>query len=142
MIGNIIAVDPGVDYFAAARFGGGGMALRNVWLLPIGCSCPFWADQLVIEKPRFRPQGRERKEDVMDLGISAGRIAEKFQCKSEVWVDPVTWKGTLSKAIHHPRILRALSETELAVLCGHSKGDLKHIMDAVGLGLWHLRRMG
>lgn len=49
---------------------------------------------------------------------------------------PAEWKGQVPKAIHHERIQRRLSKSEITVW---PKGH--NAKDAVGLGLFHLGRM-
>lgn len=57
---------------------------------------------------------------------------------------PSRWKGTIPKDIHHERIKNALDANERAVLdqalAGVRASNRKEVLDAVGLGLYHLRR--
>ncbi len=138
---DLIAVDPGVEYYAVARFSSG--ALRQVLVPPVSVSmsAPFWADVLVIEKPQVYNSGRARRSDIVDLAISAGRVARMFATPTEVWYTPAQWKGQIAKKPHHARIRARLDEKELALLDKRPQKELVHILDAVGLGLFHLGRI-
>ena len=60
------------------------------------------------------------------------------------FVSPAAWKGQVPKKIHHPRILRSLSEVEreivLDVLDLLPASTRHNVLDAVGIGLWALKR--
>jgi len=50
--------------------------------------------------------------------------------------NPTQWKGNLPKAVHHRRLLKALTEAEAPLWpAGHDARD------AVGIGLFHLGRV-
>lgn len=55
------------------------------------------------------------------------------------------WKGRVPKNIHHPRIVAALTDGEPEVLSrgleGVPKTNRKEVLDAVGIGLYHLDRI-
>ncbi len=136
------AIDPGVEYWAWARFVGG-------CLVKVGMDCHDPSPRfrlectpltVVIEMPQTYRNGKARSKDVDNLIFSAGAIAARYQ--DVVQYTPNEWKGQVEKEIHQPRILKALECSERKILAGLKKKDLKHILDAVGLGLFHLDRLG
>jgi hypothetical protein len=104
-----------------------------------------YADTLVIEKPTIYPHSKARPNDIVTLAISAGRLAERVDARAEVWVLPRQWKGQIPKTkrledyIIYKRVMAALNELERAVLAQH--GSDHNVVDAVGIGLWHLGRL-
>lgn len=57
---------------------------------------------------------------------------------------PSKWKGTIPKEVHHERIRETLGPTERAVLSRAEQrtraSNRKEVLDAVGIGLYHLKR--
>lgn len=101
-------------------------------------------DRVVIEKPAW--YGSDNKVDVNDLielAVFVGEVKRKFHPQPVDTVLPVTWKGTVPKKIHNQRVLNALTTEERELLPKRPRaGDHDHnMLDAVGLGLWHLRRL-
>lgn len=93
----------------------------------------------IIERPQIYRFGKAKTKDVEGLLIASGEIASHFQ--QVVWFQPAVWKGQQPKAAHQKKIAAACNERELDILSGHSKKELKHIWDAVGLGLFYLGRL-
>ena len=90
---------------------------------------------LVVEQMSFRPGS-----PAGDLGELCGVIGalSVLPCVEGVKAyEPRTWKGTVPKKIHQPRILKALTAKEKAAI-----ESWRHdVIDAVGIGLFHTRRM-
>lgn len=141
---RILAIDPGKCSGVAVFLDG---RLKDVWavrdhsLIPVA---PGLVDVLVCEKPHIR-KGTPRENDILTLAISHGRWLEAYRNAKHVCPLPVTWKGTLDKEVHHPRVIKRLTAVEnLRLESGLSDLalSLRHnVLDAVGLGLWHLGRM-
>lgn len=94
-------------------------------------------ETVVIERPMIYPRSHARPNDIVTLAISAGRYAALANCANEVWYQPRQWKGQVEKKIIQSRILRTLWPEELVRL-----GDADHnVFDAVGIGLFHLKRL-
>jgi hypothetical protein len=131
------SIDPGVHYFAEAIWDE--RLLFSVRLVQGDTAAP--TDLAVIEKPQVYAPGhtRARSSDIVDLAIAAGRISKTFP-RTE-WVRPAQWKGQVPKRIHHERVRSAMTEHELSLLLRLTGGELKHIMDAIGIGLVHLGRL-
>ena len=83
--------------------------------------------------------------DLITLAVGVGEIKRFYEaqsCRVElVW--PRTWKGTVPTPVHNKRVLAALTPEELALLPRRPRAkDVDHnCVDAVGLGLWKLRRL-
>jgi hypothetical protein len=130
------SIDPGVKYLAEAIWDG--HTLTKCRLVKMG-EPKTPADMAVIEKPQVYKMAAARSADIVDLAIAAGIISSYYP--RTVWRLPASWKGQVPKPIHHQRILQQLTPQEKDLLVGLTKGELKHIMDAIGLGLVHTGRL-
>ncbi len=137
---DFVSIDPGVDYFAWACFRGGALescALEadrgpRAWAMS-----QTWPELGVIEMPARRYRESIRERDVFELARAAGELGGLFPYR--VYVTPADWKGQLSKKIDQDRTLKALTPAELALL-PKQKSALKHVLDAIGIGLKRLGR--
>ncbi len=113
-------------------------------------------DNIVIEVPVIYPNGKERPNDLMRLARvagGAGALACLSYPNAELYLaTPLQWKGSVPKRIHQARICSKLGweykqvhthsyPTEIpnaAVMGaeGFKSRDWKHVLDAIGLGLW------
>ncbi len=140
------SVDPGVSYYARARWEES--HLVSVSLEPIKSTGDLPYEELlrgglqlvVMELPREHGSSQAQANDILDLAFAAGLVCGRYY--SHVTYTPGTWKGQVPKAVHHPKIMASLTQDEKKLLAGLTKTSLKHIMDAVGLGLYHLKRIG
>ncbi len=93
--------------------------------------------RVIVETPIKYPTKRKQHKDV-------GRLLEvvnemKNTDVRGLGVTPSAWKGQTPKKIHGPRIIEALNDDEKqAVLTLKNHNTI----DAVGLGLWVLGRLG
>ena len=142
---RILSIDPGAEYYAYAEWYDG--RLKGAGLL--GIDTPFALigfPVVVIEKPRVydrsaRDKAAAKGGSVVDLAIAVGRLVERAPYAVEL-VLPETWKGQTPKRVHHPRILASLTSGERSLLEGMRKKDLGHVLDAIGIGLYHLNKTG
>lgn len=132
--------DPGVKYMAWALWFGSRLA--GVGLDPLEwcmATKPTYRP-LVVELAHDRKGSAARKQDIDDLIFSTGRLVgtRKF-----VAYRPDAWKGQVPKSIHQERILEVLTEQELDIVHRYTKSKTKlgHIIDAVGIGLFHSKRL-
>ncbi len=119
---------------------------------------------VVIEKPQ--QDGRSRKVPpgiLIDLAWNGALVAAALRPSELVCLTPNDWKGQTSKPVHHLRIWRVLSplerkcfpaDTEERIRKGaeataRNAGKLTsysfgahNLLDAVGLGLFYLKRIG
>jgi len=133
-----VSIDPGVHKSALAIWSSGILLyaedLPNKEALSIIEPIASRA-YLVIEKPVLYPTKRKQHKDVKNLL----KVVELFLKVAHMakTVQPSVWKGQVPKKIHGPRIVAVLSNDE-------KKGiDLKNhnTVDAIGLGLWALKRL-
>jgi hypothetical protein len=150
---RLIAIDPGNTT--------GHAVFTNGSLTHAGLGLPdLMADVLVVEKPEWRPGGKTPVNDLITLAFTAGQCASAYAGATLYVFKPSQWKGSVEKAIHHPRILDRLELHELVVspavatysakLPGLSLPQRRRLaltkvgntVDAIGLGLFALKRMG
>lgn len=99
-------------------------------------------DDVWIEYPVIYPRSKARPNDILKLAQVAAEFGGGYKtCGVEVhYVEPATWKGQLSKAMHHPRVWAALRDFERAVVdvacTGMSPTKRENVLDAIGLGQW------
>lgn len=106
--------------------------MGNVWYdTPISSRV-----RVVIELPVIRPQRVERAEpnDLMKVAFVAGICAGVFAGEVET-ISPQKWKGNRPKKVDNPYTLSLLSAAERQKV---PKND--NTIDAVGIGLWALKR--
>lgn len=101
------------------------------------------AGTLVIEVPQVY-RGAQQKGDPDDLlqlvGVE-GWLGGLLMPARVVGYRPREWKGQIPKDVHNRRVEKALETYELAQFAG-CPAYLKHnVLDAVGLGLFHLGRL-
>lgn len=136
--GSLVSVDPGVDYYAWAQWDGFNHLVQVG--RPTIETRICWPCSIAIEWPQVYKYSKARPKDVEALIFSAGRVADRAQGTIYKY-RPAEWKGQQSKAAHHKKIRAALHPTELVLLNGLTKGELHDIMDAIGIGLYHLGRL-
>lgn len=96
------------------------------------------------------PGGRQEvpPNDLITLAVRAGEVGGAFRALGAVvdYVLPRTWKnGPIPKDVMHKRILRRLDDAERALIDvagrGMAPSKRHNMLDAVGIGLWGLRRL-
>ena len=148
---RVIAIDPG-QWSGVAVFDDG--SLIHAELVGKGQDAVVaWTQEIIlythgvqglIEIPQVYRQ-RQQKGDPNDL-ISVAYIAGMFggwlqRGGAQVQlVKPHVWKGSRPKDIDIKYTWSCLSESERALLPKLPKSKLHNVLDAVGIGLWHLRR--
>lgn len=145
---SVIAIDPGKRtgwaLFDGGRLVEAGTCTEDEALeAPPGAAVPFGS--CVIELPVVYPHGgKGDPNQLIGLAVFVGDLRGFYRRAGVdvVLVKPRTWKGTVPKAIHNRRTLAALTPEERAILPKRPRArDFDHNMiDAVGLGLWQLKR--
>jgi len=146
-LGTLIAIDPG-KFTGIAVFRNGVLetAFERYWstLGEQAIDMKSLMDNIrpssaVIELPQVYPV-RSWKGDPNDLikvavqvGVCIASFAHYCQVKL---VTPKEWKGQTPKKIDNQRTLDQLAEQERKQISKKSS----HVLDAIGLGLWELRR--
>jgi hypothetical protein len=147
---RLLTVDPGKHAVGWAAFDGG--ELQRCGYLKVedlGFLGKRGAELLICEIPQIY-QGRRQEGDPNDLipvAIVVGRVIEAVHsqriCHVEIQaIKPSHWKGNRSKEIDQPYTLSLLSPAETSILdgCGVAKSTRHNVIDAIGIGLWHLNR--
>lgn len=159
----LLAIDPGLRGCGCAVFTEGSKALlwgagyvRNpleagdgpgAWL-NMASAVFAWSEDInsvVIELPRVY-QGAQQKgdpEDLIQLAALTGAISERLASAGGhiATVRPSEWKGQVPKDIMNMRILSKLSVEELAVIKHVGKTKDHNVIDAIGIGMFHLGRL-
>lgn len=152
---SVIGIDPGNTTGWAIFFDGllvGAGTLKKDAILPSTADDPVEITfggiapaAAVIELPRVYPHGgKGDPNDLIDLAVLAGDLAGFYRRAGfhVELVPPRTWKGTVPKAVHNVRVIEALSAGEIETMPRRprAKNFDHNMIDAVGLGLWFLRR--
>lgn len=133
------SVDPGVRYYAWAEWVHD--RLMGYGLHPITTRLPV-GHSLVLEIPRVyredRRRGNVRNEDIVALARSCGRLEDR--AGHVVTYYPSDWKGQLPKKTSHARIKAGLLPDRLVMLSAFPAADREHLLDAIGIGQYHVRQ--
>jgi hypothetical protein len=141
---DLLAIDPGEKtgwaYFEDYVLQGCGLITLAKWVATFGT----WLDQtasfhVIVEEPTIYPHSKARPADIMALQLKVGELKGRFEaagCVVEL-VQPRTWKRQVPKSIHNDRTLKALTDDERRL----AEGKRHDVLDAIGLGLWKLKRM-
>jgi len=157
---RLITIDPGKNHVGFACFQNGVLqkatilrAPRNLPLpntirilveqVQIVCVEVFgegpW-DKLVLEFPQIYGTSRQKgnqNTSILPLILVDGALLAAIKTKEAELVEPARWKGTIDPDIVIERVKSKLTieEKQRVTLDNHN------VWDAVGIGLWHLRRM-
>lgn len=108
-----------------------------------------WSEMrgIVIEKPQIYHEHSKQKgdqNDLIELAIVAGQIGAILAYGIDVPITyylPYEWKKQMKKEVTTPRIQEALDEKEhKAILLPPAKKQQHNVWDAVGIGLFHIRK--
>jgi hypothetical protein len=98
---------------------------------PVGC-------KIILEVPRHYPGGTPANDLIDEVtagAIIAGAIQHSYPGSQIIKVHPNStsadgragWKGQICKPLHHRRILKALTPSELAILLGIKKDLIAYV---------------
>lgn len=151
---SLVSIDPGVRALGVCVWQDG-----ELWLAHLSrtkarklseqieyhrtnCELAIRLDGAAVESMAYRPTDSTPQDliNVQSVGCALGAsMARKLR------LYPASeWKGSIEKRIHHARIVEGLMPTERAILdlalrkC--PKAHHKEILDALGIGLYHLKR--
>ncbi len=144
----MVTVDPGKHASGWAAFKNGELVLCGytgsaktlvATLYPI-----FQNPRLVVvEAPRVYDRRRWKGDpnDLIDISIAGGILVGALRPEEIKIIRPQDWKGQTPKDIQAERTLAKLTEAERLQLEGvTTKSKLHNVIDAVGIGLWELKR--
>lgn len=153
---TLVAIDPGKKSAGVAIFRHGLLWDCELVRAPdhehmcifaglVGFALDNRGNEAMIEVPRVYPKGHTpNPNDLIPVAVVAGVFGRVLAGKGARvrFVAPKTWKGSVPKVVHNNRVMKKLTGAELRVLddCG-APASLRHnVVDAVGIGLWTLRR--
>lgn len=137
---RILSCDPGGSKKgnAVALFVDGQLTWTGVWLIGDMVEDPLSeVDDLVIEKMVYSRHRNADANDLIDVADGGGYVTGRCLFKRRVMVPAADWKGNRPKKVDNAYTRGLLSPAELAILPTKMTSDL---WDAVGIGLWHLKR--
>lgn len=154
----VVALDPGRDTGLAVLVEG---RLVGVGLLDGRAPAADLADlgllageaEVLVEVPAYYPHGRSPApaNDLIRLAYRAGRLAQAVVAAlgerevRVVEISPASWKAQVPPALLAERVRARLEPDELALVLdtvGTQKSKEHNVLDAVGMGLHHVGRMG
>lgn len=144
----LYTVDPGKHKSAVASFLNG--ELIGVWFAKPE-TMEMAAKNLgrvAMERPRSYPGSPVRENDLLDLMAAGMEVAAQLKRPLETvqLVTPAEWKGQVPKPITKKRIEGKLSQAERmrlgSCLLLAPVGERHNLFDAVGIGLFILKRAG
>lgn len=159
---TLVSIDPGTEETGIALYRGGTLADVDVLRVKrsVGNKEPrasvmgrlaverlkTWGpSRIVLEYPQVYKHGPGSEvdpDDILALVLVLGHVWCSFHAIESYKVElvrPATWKGQVPKRIMNNRIVGTLSPVEQQLV--HDKVRSNHnALDAVGIGLWALRR--
>lgn len=98
--------------------------------------------KVVCEAPQVRHEDKMKMKHLLTLAVTTGYLIGAMQPVSIHRVVPREWKGQRPKTVDNQLTLRLLSDQERQVLdrSNVSRGMRHNLLDAIGLGLWELKR--
>jgi hypothetical protein len=105
-----------------------------------------WPDHAVIEIPQVYRQRQQKGDpnDLIQLALIAGMCMGEF-LQGGATVEtrlPREWKGQRSKEVDNRSVLKLLTDDERDIVARSRlpKYKLHNMIDAIGIGLWHVGR--
>ncbi len=141
---KLIAIDPG-DFAGVALFEGellarvefvvGAARVGWKWEGPPHCD-------VVCEVPQKYVGSNAEMQSLLTLAVTAGYLIGAVQPKSIKLCFPRDWKGQRPKDVDNAYTLKLLTDQERQILevSGIPRSQLHNVIDAIGIGLWALKR--
>jgi hypothetical protein len=146
---KLVAIDPGTEQAGFALFDEGVLVRaelvvekgstkeQRAWKVANKLGDLLEKDStLVIEHPQVYARGPGDPDDLLALALVVGGVLT-LNGGGEI-VRPAQWKGQVPKKIMSNRILKALTEEER--LLTEKVRNNHNVLDAIGVGLWKLKR--
>lgn len=149
----LISIDPGAHLGLAVfqedvLFAAGFYNVKNLrdltkWL--VESAGEIRPVQAVIEKPQIYEPRKWKGDpnDILNLAVIVGVCTAALAPYCETrFVTPHMWKGSRPKKLDNEYTISLLSPVEKSVLAENQcpKSYLDNVIDAIGLGLWTLKR--
>lgn len=151
---RVIAVDPGVHNSGWSSFveePDGSWRMVEAGFIPSG----LWIDEplkvwpyeqltFIIEQPEKYPTKKIYHADLDSLNAVVAMLEQ--YAREHNWqvekVKPAAWKGQVPKKVHHHRITNELNQVELDSIWWPIDSLSHNVLDAIGLGLYQVKRLG
>lgn len=98
-------------------------------------------ERLTVVLEMQQVYGGRFAKDLIELASVTGAIAHCFSGDTLVGYLPKEWTRGRKKPVHNEHTLKALTSEELKRLAQVAKSLQHNIIDAVGIGLYHLGRL-
>jgi hypothetical protein len=145
---TLLTLDPGKNYVAFAKFNDGLLVhaetvkSKKLWpesALEVAKSLKAYGpvDEFVFEFPVVYPKRTRSPNDLLPLCYVNGLVTAVLEPQKAEAVEPARWKGTIDPDIVIARVQGALTAGEHAVC----KSKDHNTWDAIGIGLWKLKRI-
>lgn len=102
-------------------------------------------DHFVSEFPQVYRAGASKgdPDDLLQLAGIVGVFSANIAAREYLAIRPREWKGNVPKDVHHARLTKALDDHERLIVEESAPPSLRHnVLDAVGIGLWWLKKQG
>lgn len=92
----------------------------------------------------YRKNTKGNPNDLIQVTGAAAAVGAALPLKEAYDYPAKTWKGQVPKLIHNERVLASLTEEERKILesAGVPRYMLHNVIDAIGIGLYHLEVKG
>ncbi len=111
--------------------------------IPDSIARPYQCAAAVVEHMEAKAARATTPQDLIEVEAVGCLVAASLAANWAL-IGASEWKGTIPKEIHHPRLLEVLNAAELMVvneaLIRVPVSNHKEVLDAVGIGLYYLRR--
>lgn len=137
---DLVAIDPG-RHAGIAYFEGNRLVKAELLTNPLAPRKREAAKVVIIEIPVIYPDSPVDPATMIQLSFTAGLIGGLFEPSELIQIDPRGWKGTRPKGVDNRYTMGLLDAIETSIVnTSTSRGKLNNVIDAVGIGLWHLGR--
>lgn len=119
-----------------------GIARGKDWVETVNNMPRVKVTKLCIEDQQIYRNSEVNAHSLIAVARVVGAIVIKYQAKENKIIKPREWKGQVPKTICNKRTLQRLTEEEIETLTRktYSKSMIHNLLDAVGIGLWELKR--
>lgn len=153
---DLVSIDPGLRAAGWAHFDDKRLVACGCSFADVGNGPRQWramanelrtvsgCETLVIERMEPRTSMSAAFDALVELTIISGMLADSHEGEL-VFLRPSIWTGKFDKTVNHHRIRKRLTQAEEdlvdAVLVGIPPDNHKEVLDAVGIGLYQVRRL-
>jgi len=145
--GIVLSIDPGTKaigwaYWVNGKLSDCGIARGKNWIESVEDLPRIEVSRLVVEDQQIYKSSPVDAHDLLAVARVVGAVVVLYDAASVKLVRPSEWKGQVPKVVCNRRTIERLSEAERDILTRKPYGKtlLHNLLDAVGIGLWELKR--